>query len=266
MITSLHKTLAAFSQGAALVARTGDQADPGRLATAFDGLSTTSPSAMIQASIDRARAQMEHLGEALLDRALALAAELRAALAELDGVRVLDATWVAPGEVRGWDPLKLVLDVTPSGLDGRAIARALRGDGVQVAMADQGHLVALLSIGDDAALHARLLDALGRALVSGTPAPAPGPAPRLEGDLPEKVLTPREAFLRPSATLAAERAGGHISAETVASYPPGIAEVVPGERLSPEILGHLRELAGAGVRMVGCADPTLATIRVVAAE
>jgi len=263
MVTSLHKTLAAFSQGAALVARTGDHADPGRLATAFDGLATTSPAATIQASVDRARAQMEMHGRELLERALGLARELRAALAELPGVRVLDSAWVAGGAVGGWDPLKLVLDVTESGCDGRALARALRLDGVQLALADQGHLVGLLSIGDESAAHERLVRALREALERGTTPPPPLPPPRWGGRLPEQVLTPREAFFRPSKAMPAAVAHGEISSETIASYPPGIAEVAPGERLDRELLDHLGELAGAGVRMVGCADPTLRTVRVL---
>jgi arginine decarboxylase len=265
LITSLHKTLAAFSQGAALVARTGERADAGRLATAFDGLATTSPSATIQASVDRARAQMQSEGRELLERALVLAAGLRAELAELPGVAVLDASWLRGAGVGGWDPLKLVLDVTASGCDGRELARALRREGVQLAMADPGHLVALLSIGDDEATHRRLVRSLRRALERGTAAPPPPlPPPRWDGRLPERAMTPREAFFLPSRTLSAARADGEISAETIASYPPGIAEVAPGERLDRELLDHLRELGGAGVRLVGCADQTLRTVRVVA--
>ena len=40
--------------------------------------------------------------------------------------------------------------------------------------------------------------------------------------------------------------------------------MAPGERLDGDLLGHLRHLAAAGVRMVGCAGPTLRTVRVVA--
>jgi lysine decarboxylase len=267
MITSLHKTLAAFSQGAALVARTQDaRADPGRLAAAFDGLCTTSPSAMIQASVDRARAQMETQGAALLDAALRLAVDLRAALAALPGVRVVDDRWVQVGGVGGWDPLKLVIEVSESGHDGRVLARRLRAAGVQLAMADSDHLIALLSIGDDARAHARLVAALRDALAAPPQTAPAAPPPRWRGGLPEAVLTPREAFFRPSRMVPVERAAGEVSAETIAAYPPGIAEVAPGERLDRERLDYLRALAAAGVRIVGCADPTLAGVRVLSAS
>jgi arginine/lysine/ornithine decarboxylase len=206
---------------------------------------------------------MESDGRELLGRTLGLAAALREALGRLPGVAVLDARRVGVGAVGGWDPLKLVLDVTESGCDGRELARRMRRDGVQLAMADQGHLVALLSVGDDASGHDRLVRALGTAMAEGTPPPPPLPPALWGAPLPEPALTPREAFFRPSRALAVERAAGRISAETVASYPPGIAEIVPGERLDADGLARLRELAAAGVRMVGCADPTLATVRVV---
>ena len=80
------------------------------------------------------------------------------------------------------------------------------------------------------------------------------------------MLTPRDAFFRPSRIVSAARAAGEISAEAIASYPPGIAEVAPGERLDAERLDYLRALAAAGVRIVGCADPTLGSLRVVSAS
>ena len=264
MVTSLHKTLAAFSPGRR--AR-GPNRGPRGLGAAGDGLRRprdASPAATIQASVDRARAQMEARGRSCWGGALELAGALRAELAELPGVRVVDRTWVRSPGVGGWDPLKLVLDVTASGCDGRELARRLRVGGVQLAMADPGHLVALLSIGDDAEMHARLVGTLRHALSEPAQPPPPLPPRRWDGPLPERVLTPREAFFMPSTAVAASRADGAISAEPVASYPPGIAEVVPGECLERDMIDHLRALAASGVRMVGCADPSLATLRVIA--
>ncbi len=82
VVTSVHKTLTAFSQGALLLANDSGRIDLERLGAAFDALLTTSPSAAIYASLDRARALVERDGHRLLWRAWALAEWFRR---EIDG-------------------------------------------------------------------------------------------------------------------------------------------------------------------------------------
>ena len=54
----------------------------------------------------------------------------------------------------------------------------------------------------------------------------------------ELAMTPREAFLGPQEVVPVD-AGGRaaIAAESLAAYPPGIPNVLPGERLTAETLG-----------------------------
>ena len=47
-------------------------------------------------------------------------------------------------------------------------------------------------------------------------------------------------------------------------YPPGIPALVPGEVLTAELLEALRAAAARGVRVAYAADPTMATVQVVA--
>ena len=46
-------------------------------------------------------------------------------------------------------------------------------------------------------------------------------------------------------------------------YPPGIANVLPGERLQAPMLKYLRQIREQGRRIRGASDETLRTIRVV---
>ena len=80
MVTSAHKVLPAYTQGALVLARTGrpeppacDPArlDPARLDRAFEATHTTSPAGAIMASIDAARALLARDGEELCARLLA---------------------------------------------------------------------------------------------------------------------------------------------------------------------------------------------------
>jgi arginine/lysine/ornithine decarboxylase len=38
---------------------------------------------------------------------------------------------------------------------------------------------------------------------------------------------------------------------------------LPGERITAEVIGYLRSLTGAGARLLGAADPSVATVRVL---
>lgn len=254
MVTSAHKTLAAFTQGAYLFAR-GERLDLVRLEESFELLHTTSPSAAILASLDRARQLMATRGAELLGRTLALAARFRAAMAEVEGLTVVASD----------DPTKLALAVAGTGADGLAVEADLFAEGIRVELANRDLLVPLLTIGDTEAAMARLIGALQRSFARRRgEARRPGGASAVWGVEPETAMTPREAFFAPRETVPAERAVGRTAAETVAPYPPGIPAIAPGEVVSAPLLEGLREAAAHGTRLAYCADPALASIQVVA--
>jgi lysine decarboxylase len=80
------------------------------------------------------------------------------------------------------------------------------------------------------------------------------------------VVSPREAFLGRSEVVALEAAVGRISCESIAGYPPGIPALLPGERITADTAAYLRELVESGARLHGAADPTIATIHVLAED
>jgi lysine decarboxylase len=262
---SVHKTLTAFTQGSLLHACDRGFLDLERLAAAFDGLLTTSPSGAILASIDRARALMARDGERLLERALELAETLREAIDGFEGARCVGLPALAHPSVHGRDPLKIVIDLGRTGADGFAVERDLEAQGVRLEMVDRRTLVPLLTIGDDERSVARLASALRRSLrtraASGRPVPRAASSWRV---VPEQVLTPREAFFARHERVRLEAAAGRVAAEIVAPYPPGIPTIAPGEVVTRPLLDALREEAQAGTRIAGASDPTLATLLVVA--
>ena len=79
----------------------------------------------------------------------------------------------------------------------------------------------------------------------------------------ETAIAPRDAFLGRSEAVPVDEAIGRISSESIAGYPPGVPALLPGERVTTEVVAYLRELTSAGARLHGAADPTFATVRVV---
>ena len=79
----------------------------------------------------------------------------------------------------------------------------------------------------------------------------------------ELAMTPREAYLGAQEVVPAREAVGRIAAESLATYPPGIPNVLPGERLSAETLEYVRQTLEQGGSVRGASDRLLRTVRVV---
>src|SRR3954453_516142 len=139
MVTSTHKNLTAFTQGSIVVARAG-LLDLARVDEAFELLHTTSPSAAILASSDRARQLMQDRGRELLERTIELVAGARRRLGRIDGLHVSEAS----------DPTKLVLGLAGTGADGFQVEADLLADGIRLEMADRDTLVPIVTIADTA--------------------------------------------------------------------------------------------------------------------
>lgn len=253
VVTSAHKTLPAWSQGALILART-QRLDPLRLAAAVDATHTTSPAGAILASIDASRALLETHGERLLGQSIDLVRAARDRLLGIPGLIVLDGP--------GVDPLKLTLLLAGTGADGNRIEAGLIERGMPVELADRDTIVAMVSLADDQAC----LDGLVQALEQLIPkASGPARAAVTAGWVarPEQACSPREAFFAPSEAVPFETARGRVCAELVAPYPPGIPVLAPGERVTDAALDALGRAGRSGVRIAYAADPTLATLRVL---
>ena len=205
MVTSTHKTLTAFTQGSIVLARES-LIDLARLDEAFELLHTTSPSAAIMASSDRARQLVEDRGQQLLGRTVALVADARERLRRIQGLHVYEAT----------DPAKLVLALAGTGADGFAVEADLVAEGIRLEMADRDTLVPIVTLADDEATIERLVEALERAIAARRGRPRPPAASSVWSLEPVAALSPRAAFFAPRRRVPIEQAIGRGAAETAA--------------------------------------------------
>jgi arginine decarboxylase len=245
----------------------GDLIDPSHLSACADLLMTTSPNSIIYAGIDGWRRQMVEHGERLLDDALALTDSVRDRLAELDGLQVLREELIRVEASHDLDPMHVLMDVSELGISGYQAADWLREHcRVDTGLSDHRRVEATLSMADDAATADRLIDAMSRLVKAAPTLPAAKPV-----DLPapqnfdlEPVRLPRDAFFGPTETVAVGAAAGRICAEQITPYPPGVPAIVPGERITAELLDYLRSGLAAGMVLPDPADPSLQTVRVTA--
>jgi arginine decarboxylase len=265
MLTSTHKIAGSLTQSAMLHLADTGRIDIGAVASALRLLRSTSPSSLLIASLDGARRQLALHGEQLLHETLEAIAVARAKLETVAGVALVDASLVGRMGVAGYDPLRIVLDVRGTGRTGYEIAEALRRSyDVHVELPMQATVVFLVGLGESAAALRRLAgdveEVVKRIAVRTATVPIVPPTASLANEV---AVAPRDAFLGETEQVAVDAAIGRVSCESIASYPPGIPALLPGERISAETVAYLRRLAAAGARLHGASDPAFETINVL---
>ncbi|MEU9174798.1 aminotransferase class I/II-fold pyridoxal phosphate-dependent enzyme [Streptomyces sp. NPDC048420] len=265
-VTSIHKMGSGLEQGSVFHLQ-GDLVPPDLLKMRADLLGSTSPSVLIYAGLDGWRRQMALHGKELMGGALDLAARVRSAIEEIDGLHVNDRDdFCGPGLADDLDPLPGVIDLTGLGITGFQAADWLREHrNIDAHLTDHRRIGAQITHADDEETTAELLAAL-RDLARA--APELGPAPRVEVPSAsalrmEQVELPRDAFFGPAENVPVAEAAGRVAAEMITPYPPGIPAVLPGERLTEPVLRYLRTGLAAGMNLPDPADAKLETIRVV---
>ncbi len=267
-VVSTHKLLSGITQSAILLARDG-RLNLARLDTMVKMTQSTSPQTLMYGSIDAARQQMATAGEALWSRAVELADWARERVNELTGVRCLGREVLEWEGVAAFDPTRLTVTALALGHSGYELEAILRDDyAIAVEAADPISIILNVTHGDTREDVTRLVDALrdyaARFADAGGAAAAAARWLRLRPPaFTRQAMTPRDAFFAAAVALPLEDCAGHISAELITPYPPGIPVLGPGELVSDEIVAYLREAGAVHLKVHGAEDPSLRTLRVV---
>jgi arginine decarboxylase len=266
-VQSVHKILSGLSQAAVLHVDP-DVLDPASVRRGLQLIQTTSPHFAIMASIDLARRQMMLDGHRLLDDTLERARSAAARLAAVPGLSVLRPEHLAgPGTgLHQLDETKLLIGTAGLAADARdVVARLNLVHGVQPELSGPGHVLCITTIGNTDTDMDRLVSGFAEVAKHAGTRPE-GQRTELIADLlavrPEAVLTPREAFFAVDEAVPLSRASGRTAAEAITPYPPGIPLVMPGERLSSEVIDLLIALRNAG-NPISASDPTMNQVRAV---
>ncbi|MDO8186701.1 amino acid decarboxylase [Conexibacter sp. JD483] len=268
VLTSTHKIVGSLAQSAMLhVARDG-LIDPDRIARAIRLVRSTSPSSLLLASLDGARRQLAVHGEALLSETIAAAARTRTAIDAVPGCSVVGEELVgAPGAAAS-DPLRIVIDVRGTGCSGYEVAAALKAAyDIHPELATQATLVLVLGAAQPVGALERFAhdfaETIARVARPGAREAILPPPAELQQQL---AVAPRDAFLGAAEVVEVDAAVGRVSCEAIAGYPPGIPALLPGERVTAEVVAYLRELVASGARLHGASDPTFETINVLRSD
>jgi lysine decarboxylase len=267
VISSTHKIVGSLTQSAMVHLGHGDLIEEGVVDRCVTVIESTSPNGLLFASLDAARRSAATRGHELLDETLRALARTRDAIREIPGLDVLDERLAGAPGVFDYDPLRLAIDVRGTRASGYELSRLLRErHDVIMELAGENVMVAVYGMGENAgAASERLVAALREVVESLSESTQAADAVQFTAPPPwgELVLTPREAFLGPQEIVPTREAVGRVAAESLAAYPPGIPNVLPGERLTAETLDYIEQTIAHGGSLRGASDRALRTLRVV---
>lgn len=279
VIHSVHKTLPALTQ-TALLHVNGQRIDRGLLRRFLRIYQSSSPSYLLMAGIDNA---LRYVGLQGQEAFGAFRQRFEAMLDRLRGCRHLRFLTDA-GDRQ--DTGKLLISTKQSGLTGKQLYDILLGRyHLQPEMASTGFVLAMFTVNDGEEAYRRMTEALlaidgaleeGMAhtpekRAEGRAAEAPGSGEyrpgagalcgegagesaghgRNRGTGRSGAIPLAKAWDMPTEQIALAESEGRYIGEFINLYPPGVPLLVPGERMTGELIGMISEVEEQGLEVQG---------------
>lgn len=271
VISSTHKLGGSLTQSAMLHLAEGPFAEKLEplIDRAFGLTQSTSENTWLLASLDIARHFLV-TGEERIAASVQSADSLRQLVRENPYLDLVEDSFAQFPDILIHDPLHVAIDVSATGVSGHELKEYVANEhGVYFEASTHNSVVALLGAGAmpdairimESIDHARKVLGHGSLATTdltelGIPIPAAG----------QRRMSPREAFLRDHDLVPASEAAGRISADTLAAYPPGIPNLLPGEEITQETVDFLSAVAASpGGFIRGAVDRSGSHYRVVKA-
>ena len=237
VVHSLHKTGGSMSQTSMLHIAKDSRLDETAVEKSLKLLHSTSPSLLLLASLDAARANLQsESGQKLLDRTIANAKYLRKRLDNIPNLHQIKSDFGYKTDVT-----KVFIKI--DGLSGKRLESILEIDfNIEVESASDIGVLILCNMGNKRSEFKYLADALEK--IASTHyhdvyyLEKRKHMPMLE---PQIVMSLRDAFYAEKESVAKKDAIGRISAEVVAECPPGISILLPGELITKELMPYLND-------------------------
>lgn len=262
VISSTHKLAGSLTQSAMLHLGHGDFADrlEPLLDRAFRSMQSTSASGLLMSSLDLARRQLAVNGRTTITATLETVEKIRGRIEAEGRFALADARMLAFDDVVRLDPMRIVIDTRAGGISGHEARHLLfEQHQIHIEMSTDSVLVAVVGAGALPDVD-RLIDALHQL-------PRRDMNPTDAISLPEpgaRSISVRDAYFGATEVINAEDAIGQISADTVAAYPPGIPNLLPGEVVTREVVDFLQQTAAAPFGHVrGALTKDMSLLRIV---
>lgn len=251
VINSTHKTLPAMTQTAILHVN-GNLVHRDRLKRYLRIFQSSSPSYVLMASIDRAVQLLSENREKFFETFFARRRKLEQKLKSCKKLKIFSNPQS--------DPCKLVVSTEGTCWTGKKLYDQLRLNyGLQMEMAEEDYVVAILTIMDTEEGFGRLAEAILE-LDQKIESEMEQNCVKINRDVQWQCLhaktacTIEEAMNRARESIPVCSASGRVSADYVYIYPPGIPILAPGEEIQKQHVTVLNEMMEKGFSVSGVSD------------
>lgn len=264
VINSVHKTLPALTQ-TALIHVNGSMVDRIRLKKYLDIFQSSSPSYVLMAGIDRCICLMAERRQELYGQFISHLEQTRERLSHLKYLHLVDG-----GEREfpcfAYDRSRLVISTEGSSIGGQELYRILREEyHLQPEMAAEHYVILIATVADTEEGLNRMCCALEeidkRPVMSQESAANIGSACHWLQN--EEAMCMEEAENSEMYETLLTKSAGGVSGEFIYLYPPGIPLLIPGERISRQLIEKLESYRKQGFSLQGLSDYRGEKIRLV---
>ena len=275
VIQSLHKTLPAFTQTSILHVK-GDLVDRERLEHYLQIFQSSSPSYLFMAGMERCLRFMEESkgteegmtgGRSMMDQFYHRLVKLRKELGAMKHLRLLEEDQKGKNGVYDLDISKGIISTRGTGINGEELGEWLRREyHLEMEMCAAEYVTAITTVMDTEEGLRRLRNALleidGK-LSDRVESQDCGKKNQRYELKPETVMSIADGWEQADKKISLEDSVGRISGEYIYLYPPGIPFVVPGEKISQEVVDLVKRYQKCGYSVQGMVDQNCKEIRVV---
>lgn len=266
-VQSMHKVTGALTQSSVLhIKNHGVRSDIlARVACNLHLVQSTSPSYLLMISLDCARYELAMHGASMYQKAKELAGYARSRINHIEGFECL-----GKNSENMLDETRLVISARRLGISGFALDELLfEKYHVNLELSDHENVLAIVTYANEREDLEKLVNACrdisaayrnGRGKYDANVIKESLRFPKL----PEKRLTPRQAYFAETKEAEWASAVGKISGQVIAPYPPGIPVIYPGELISQEAWDYIERFRQNGRHIHGAdRNGQLRVIRII---
>lgn len=244
--TSFHKTAGSLTQSSVILTK-GELVDHTRLRATLNILQSTSPSAILLASLDVARKKMYFEGAKEIDKLIQLANNARERLSQIPGIKVIDRDYITSRNDYDFDQTRLVIKVSGLGLTGFDVYYRFRKKyNIQFELAETHIVLCVLTIGNNQDDIERLCTAFMEMSTMFHKSKKRIAKFKFDYPYPETYARPRDAYHAPKRFVSLDEANNEVSAESIMIYPPGIPLIIPGEIINQKVIDDINYYVSKG--------------------
>ncbi|MFV9510029.1 aminotransferase class I/II-fold pyridoxal phosphate-dependent enzyme [Tepidibacillus sp. LV47] len=261
--TSVHKLGGSLTQSSILNIRNG-LVNPSHVQSVMSMLTTTSTSYILLASLDAARRNLALNGKRLLDEAIHLAQDARKRINEIPGLYCVGDEIIGTEAVYDYDPTKLLISVKDLGITGYDVEKWLRKHyNIEVELSDLYNILVIITPGDRPSDIDLFISALKKLSEEQSHQIQKKHLKVRLPKIPALALSPRDAFYAETDIIPLDESVGHVIAEFIMVYPPGIPILLPGEIITEDNIEYIKQNLAAGLPVQGPEDESLKMIKVI---